>query len=65
MVADASALKHLQDYLIDLWKAVTDARRKNLTLEQAKQEIRLEKYADFEDYDRMALDIEACWQQVR
>jgi glyoxylase-like metal-dependent hydrolase (beta-lactamase superfamily II) len=65
VVTDASALKELQDYLIDLWNAVTEARRKNLTLEQAKQEIRLEEYADFEDYDRMALDVEACWHQVK
>lgn len=64
VVTDASALKQLQDYLVALWTAVTEAHRKGLTLEQAKQEIRLEEYADFEDYDRMGLDIEVCWRQI-
>lgn len=64
VVTDASALKQLQDYLVNLWKAVTDAHRKGLTLEEAKQEIRLEEYAEYEDYDRLALDVEVCWRQI-
>lgn len=65
VVTDASALKQLQDYLVDLWTAVTDAHRKGLTLEEAKQEIRLEEYAEYGDYDQLGLDIEVCWRQVR
>lgn len=64
--ADESALKEQRDYLNDILNAVEDARRRNLTLEQAKKEICLEKYKDWLDYDRIGLDIEACWvQQMR
>jgi cyclase len=62
---DVSALEEQRDFLNDIWNAVNDARQRGLTLEQAKKEIHLEKYKNWLDYDRIGLDIEACWAQIK
>jgi len=59
-----SALEEQRDYLQALWDAVVDARQKGLTKDQAINEIKLEQYKDWLDYDRIGLDIEACWAQM-
>ena len=64
VVVDVSALDRQREYLIDLWNAVTDAHTRGLTLEQAKRAIVLEKYKDNIKYDKIGLDIEACWDQM-
>jgi glyoxylase-like metal-dependent hydrolase (beta-lactamase superfamily II) len=64
VVVDVSALDGQREYLIDLWNAVTDAHTRGLTLEQAKRAIDLEKYKNNIKYDKIGLDIEACWNQM-
>lgn len=64
VVVDVSALAGQREYLLDLWNAVTDAHTRGLTLEQAKRAINLEKYKDNIKYDKIGLDIEACWDQM-
>lgn len=64
VVANVDALAEQRDYLNRLWDAVTDAHHRGLTLDQAKEEIKLERYKAYIDYDRIGLDIEACWHQL-
>jgi cyclase len=59
------ALIDQRDYLSDLWKSVSDAKTAGKTLEQAKAEVKLEKYGNYERYDRaLVSNIEACWQLI-
>jgi len=59
-----SALEEQRDYLQALWDAVVGARQKGLTKDQAINQINLDQYKDWVDYDRIGLDIEACWIQM-
>ena len=64
-VGDRQALADQSDYLGDLWKAVSDARSAGKTLDQTKEELKLEKYSHYERYQRaLASNIEACWQLI-
>ncbi|MFC1725030.1 MBL fold metallo-hydrolase [candidate division KSB1 bacterium] len=58
------ALHEQRGYLSDLYNAVKNAKQSDLSLEQATNKIRLEKYREYMDYDRIALDIEAAWKQI-
>ncbi|HUX06531.1 MAG TPA: MBL fold metallo-hydrolase [Acidobacteriota bacterium] len=59
------ALADQRDYLRDLWKAVDDARTSGKTLDEAKAELKLEKYSHYERYERaLAGNVEACWQLI-
>ncbi|UCH89231.1 MAG: MBL fold metallo-hydrolase [Thermoplasmata archaeon] len=64
VVVDANALVEQRDYLNIIWNTVTDARHRGLTLDQIKKEIKLDGYKEFIDYDKIGLDIEACWHQL-
>jgi cyclase len=64
VVLTVDALKEQRDYLKNLCDAVKGARQSDLNLDLAKKEIRLEQYKKYIDYDRIGLDIEACWQQL-
>lgn len=63
-VSGIELLSTQRTYLENLWNAVKTARETGLTLEQAKQEIKLEQYKDYMYYDRGALQlsIENCWK---
>lgn len=65
-VGDIQALKDQRDYLNDLWNAVESARKRGLTLEQAKAEIKLEKYSHYGTYvvAPIAGNVEACWKMM-
>jgi hypothetical protein len=63
-VLTVEAMIEQRDYLKVICDAVDSARDEGLTLEQAKDEIRLEQYRGYIDYDRIGLDLEACWKQV-
>jgi glyoxylase-like metal-dependent hydrolase (beta-lactamase superfamily II) len=64
VVLTVEAMIEQRDYLKVICDAVDSARDEGLTLEQAKDEIRLEQYRGYIDYDRIGLDLEACWKQV-
>lgn len=64
VVVNVEALVAQRDYLNVLINTVTDAYHRGLTLDQAKKEIKLENYKEYIDYDRIGLDIEACWHQL-
>jgi rhodanese-related sulfurtransferase len=64
VILNVEALKEQRDYLKDICNEVNNARHRNLSLEKAKKEIRLEKYKKYIYYDRIGLDIEACWKQI-
>ena len=38
--------------------------RRGLTLTKAQKELQFEEYKEYMQYNRMALDIEALWQQL-
>ena len=57
------ALIEQHDYLSGLCDAVKLARLRNLSLEQAKEAIRLEQYQTYMMYERLGDDIEAYWKQ--
>jgi cyclase len=61
-VGDRQALIDQRDYLKDLWQVVSDARAAGKTLEAAKVEVKLDKYNNYERYERaFASNVEACW----
>jgi cyclase len=62
-ITGVDGLKEQQECMTDLWTAVQDAWNRGLTLEQAKEEIKLEKYADYTSFERgRLLNIENCWR---
>ena len=63
-VTDNTALIAQRDYLKKLYTAVQHAYNNGLTLDQALHDIQFENYKEYTDYDRIGLDIEACWQQL-
>jgi hypothetical protein len=63
-ITDFSALTGQLAYLETLDKAVKDARNKNLTLSEAKEKIKLEKYKYYWLYDFVhAQNIEIAWNE--
>lgn len=64
VVVSAEALIEQREYLQDICDEVKNARHRNLSLDQAKEEVRLEKYKKYIYYDRIGLDIEAYWKQI-
>jgi len=64
VVVNVEALIEQRDYLKDICNAVNNARHRNLSLGQAKKDIRLEQYKKYINYDRIGLDIEAFWKQT-
>ena len=64
-VQGPEALTTMLQLMQTLWDAVADARESGLTLEQAKQEIRLEEYSDYARYPgRVPMVVEACWKAM-
>ena len=62
-IGSIQALIDQRAYLHDLWEAVGTAKQEGLTLEQAKQKIKLEQYSEYGRYNQaLASNIEACWQ---
>lgn len=64
VVENIDALIEQRDYLNNICKAVVNARQNGLTLDEAKESIRLEQYNEYMMYDRIGLDVEAYWQQL-
>jgi glyoxylase-like metal-dependent hydrolase (beta-lactamase superfamily II) len=64
IVLDVESLIEQRDYLRNLRDAVKSIQRKNLTLNDAKNEIGLEQYKDYMMYDKIESDIKACWDQL-
>jgi cyclase len=64
VVVDVEALVAQRDYLNTLLGTVSDAHHRGLTLDQTKKEITLGNYKEYIDYDKIGLDIEACWHQL-
>jgi glyoxylase-like metal-dependent hydrolase (beta-lactamase superfamily II) len=65
VVEDVASLIEQRNYLSDVWSVVKKARESDLTLEETKKSIHLEKYKDYMMYDRIGLDLEACWNQMK
>ena len=63
-VGTVQALRDKKGYLQDLWDAVKNAREKGLTLDQAKEQITLEKYKDYGWRQQLPANIEACWNMM-
>jgi hypothetical protein len=56
----------MHQLLQSLWDAVVQAKEHGLTLQQAKQEIRLDAYRDYLRYDvYLPFDIESCWNAIK
>jgi cyclase len=64
VVVDVEGLVAQRDYLTTLLNAVSNAHHRGLTLDQTKREITLGNYNEYIDYDKIGLDIEACWHQL-
>ncbi len=64
VVLGIEALKEQRNYLQNICDVVKEAQHGKKTLDQAKNEILLEQYNGYMDYDRIGLDIEACWGQL-
>ena len=64
VVLNGDALVEQRNYLKDLCNAVQNARKIDMTLEEAKNEIRLEKYKSYTMLDQIEDDIEAYWHQI-
>ena len=60
----ADALIVQKEYLENVYAKVSNAREKGLTLTEAQKELQFEEYKEYMQYNRMALDIEALWQQL-
>ena len=64
-VADAAFLTRHRDYLERLIESVKAAKGDGLTLDQAKAEIVLNEYRDFDNFEQInAANIENCWESV-
>lgn len=64
-VREFEALRVQRDYLDELLCAVSSARDRDLSLEQAKAEIAMEKYDDYKrHYSRLPFIIESCWRYL-
>lgn len=61
-VGTVQALEDMKSQLKDLWAAVADARKRGLTLEQAKEQIKFEQYKEYGRFDALPGNIEACWK---
>ncbi len=64
VVVNADALVEQRNYLKILWNSVSEAHQRGLTLDQIKKDITLGNYKKYIDYDKIRLDIEACWYQL-
>jgi len=64
-VETVDALKEQRDYLTTLVDSVRQGCHRGFSLQQLKEELRLEKYRDYLMYDRIGLDIDAVWQQLK
>lgn len=63
-LTDLSAVNNQLEYLESVKKAVADAREKNLTLKEAQEKIKMEKYKFFWLYDFVHLqNIEIAWNE--
>lgn len=60
-LTDVSGLKLKIEYLNDLWGAVSSAFNQGVSLEEAKEQIRLDKYSSYSRYGALPSNIEACW----
>ncbi len=61
-VGTKQILEEQKSYLLDLWQAVVTAFKSGVSLDQAKAEIKLEKYKDYDRYNSLDTNIEACWR---
>jgi cyclase len=62
-ITDVEGLKEHRESMVDLWTTVEDVWNRGLTLEQAKEEIGLEKYSDYIFFElTRAHSIEGCWR---
>ena len=65
-VTDLSAAKAQLEYLESVQKAVTAARQKNLTLKEAQEKIKMEKYKYYWLYDFVhSQNIEIAWNEQK
>ena len=61
--ADATAFR---EYMEQLYQAILKASREGKTLEQMQQNIRLDRYAGWHDYnDHLQLNIEGMYNQIQ
>jgi glyoxylase-like metal-dependent hydrolase (beta-lactamase superfamily II) len=64
-VQGPEALTTMLRLMQKLWDAVADARESGLSLEQAKQEIKLEEYSGYARHPgRVPMVVEACWRAM-
>lgn len=62
-IRGVEALREQQQFLHDLWHAVQEARESGISLEEAKESLRLERYKDYLRYDDgLPYMIESCWR---
>lgn len=60
-VGDVQALRDKKQYLQDLWDLVAKARADGMTLEQAKEQLKLEKYSEWGRQAAWPDNIEEAW----
>lgn len=60
-VCDVQALRDIKQYFQDLWGLVSKARADGMTLEQAKQQLKLEQYNDWGRQQAWPDNIEEAW----
>ncbi len=65
IVEDVSSLIEQQNYLKDIWSAAKYAMDKGLTLKKISKHNIINKYKDYMVFDRIGLDIKACWEQMK
>lgn len=67
-IGDMRMVEKYKIFLQDLCDEVRNAISRGLTIEQAQQEIKLDKYSDYKDYrhqrDRVERIVEACWKML-
>lgn len=64
-IGNIQAPKEHRSYLQELWAKVVKARERGLTLEQAKAEIKMEKYSHYKTKEFFLPEsIESCWRMI-